>query len=73
MYARSAAALPPFSRASLPRWWAVVSKVFDLEIPDPSTVPWMKAMVRNGASASKVRTVVKRRLRQKLAGLAPKG
>jgi hypothetical protein len=72
MYARTASCLPPFSRAAMSRWWAVVSKVFDLELPDPSAVPWMRALVRNGASVSKVRTVVKRRLRQKLCGLAPR-
>jgi hypothetical protein len=73
MYYRVASCLPPFSRTSLPRWWAVASKVFDLRFPNPDKVPWMRELVRNGASASKVRTIVKRRLRQKLAGLAPRG
>jgi hypothetical protein len=72
MYYRVAGSLPTFSRASLPRWWAVASKVFDLRHPDPGAVPWMKALARNGASASRVRTVVKRRLRQKMCGLAPR-
>jgi hypothetical protein len=72
MYFRAAGSLPPFSRASLPRWWAVASKVFDLRFPDPEKVPWMRELVSNGAPASKVRTIVKRRLRQKLCGLAPR-
>ena len=72
MYFKVAASLPTFSRSSLTRWWSVASKVFDRKFPNPSAVPWMRAMVRNGASPGKVRTIVKRRLRQKLLGLAPK-
>jgi hypothetical protein len=72
MYARSASCLPPFSRETLPRWWKVAAQVLDRWHPDPAAVPWMRVLVRNGASASKVRTIVKRRLRQKLCGLAPR-
>ena len=72
MYFRVAASLPPFSRSSLPRWWGIASQVFDRWHPDPAAVPWMKAMVGNGPSAGTVRTIIKRRLRQKLKGLARK-
>jgi hypothetical protein len=72
MYSRPASRLPPFSQATLSQWWQVISKVFDRWFPDPSSVPWMRAIVRNGVSTKGVRSVIKRRLRQKLAGLAPK-
>ena len=72
MYSRTASRLPPFSCTTLSRWWKAASQVFDRWHPDPATVPWMRELARPGASASKVRTIVKRRLRQKLSGLAPK-
>ena len=72
MYFKVASCLPPFCQTSLPRWWAVAATVFDRRYPNPAAVPWMKAIVGNGASVSKVRTDVKRRLRQKMWGLAPR-
>ena len=70
MYARSAASLPPLSQATLPRWWRVTSTVFDQWFPHPITVPWMRKLAESGASNRQVRRIVKRRLRQKLVGLA---
>jgi hypothetical protein len=72
MYSRQASRLPRFCRESVPQWWSVVGQVFDRWYPDPASVPWMRALVRNGASAKQVRAAAKRRLRQKLAGLAPR-
>lgn len=70
MYSRSAAKLPPLSRASLPRWWRVVAVVFDQWFPHPFAVPWMRKLAHNRATDRQVRRVVKLALRQKLAGLA---
>ena len=70
MYSRTAARLPPFTRETLPQWWKVAAQIFDRRFPDPAEIPWMRALCKNGASKSAVRATVKKRLRQKLAGLA---
>jgi hypothetical protein len=72
MYSRKASRLPRFCRESLPQWWSVVGQVFDRWYPEPAGVAWMRALARNGSSERAVRAAVKRRLRQKLAGLAPR-
>jgi hypothetical protein len=69
-YSWPASRLPPFTRGNLPQWWEVASQVFDRQYPDPAKVPWMRALAKNGVSDSAVRAVVKKRLRQKIAGLA---
>jgi hypothetical protein len=72
MYSRKASRLPRFCRESLPQWWSVVGQVFDRWYPNPAGLPWMRSLARNGSSERAVRAAVKRRLRQKLVGLAPR-